>query len=100
MEVIDLKVDNFIEAMILSIKCAGESNKENFDSVCLRIYEDSTFFIVDRCYSNSISSGRREGIHGKLDFYDLTVSKNTYPVADKPFRFLEFCVKYQIKLNN
>lgn len=98
MEPLNLDTNNLIKAISFAINIAKEKNKENFNSVVLRVYENSTFTIVERCYSNSISSGRREGVHGTLDFCDITISKNTYPVADKPFNFLVFCVKYQINI--
>lgn len=96
-----LQATNLQDAIGAAIDFAGQSNSENYNACCLRIYEDSTFWITERCYSNAIYAGRLI-LTGKQekDKYDLTIAASDYSAQPWEFDLLEFCARYSIKVSD
>lgn len=89
-----LDATNLVDALIAAIAFSKEPNGENYNACCLSIYEDNTFWINQRCYSNSSFSGYKES----RDYYCLTVPATAYPAQNWPLALAEFCARYAIKV--
>jgi hypothetical protein len=96
-----LSATNLADAIGAAIDYAGDVNSENHNACCLRIYDDSTFWIIERCYSNTSYSGRLM-LSGKQekDSYNLTVAASDYSAGAWEFGLLEFCARYSIKVSD
>jgi len=93
----------FIEASCLwiarkiAIDFAGIPNPENYNACALWIYDDGTYYIGERTYSNvSFSPTMTTG----KAFVIMTVSATDYPVKELPYKVAHFCAHYGIKLSD
>lgn len=91
-----LQATTLLDALIAAINFAREANSENYNACCLKIYEDSTFWITQRCYSNTSFGGTYES----KDYYCLTVPATAYPGQAWSFSLVEFCARYAIKVTD
>lgn len=93
-------MNNLIKALSEAIKIANEPNPDNFDAVVLDIYDDGTFEIGDRTYSN-VTFTQLALLGSERHRYTLTVPKNAYPGWNKwPFQLMEFCAYHAIPISS
>lgn len=92
-----IEADCFIWARKQAIEFAQQSNPEHYNACALYIYEDGSFYIGERTYSNVCFSPTMT--FGK-NFVITTVSANDYPAKDIPFDVAHFCSFYGIKLHD